>query len=344
MNLESELFAAIAAVRQAAKVTQAVQRNLVTAQTLTKKDRSPVTVADFASQAVVCRSLVQALSQAAVVGEEDAAALREADHAAVRARVVEQVRQVVPDANETAVLHWIDLGGAAADPTKRYWTLDPIDGTKGFLRGEQYAIALALIDRGEVVLGVLACPNLPRNPLPRKVDQPQAKGLLMAAVRGQGTVLLPLDGEGLNDVERVRADGDVALSQARFCESVESGHSDQDQSARIAAQLGITREPVRMDSQAKYATVARGEASIYLRLPTSTDYRENIWDHAAGKLVVEEAGGTVTDIDGRPLDFAQGKKLRANRGIVATQSVEHGKVIAAVVREEGEALRGVRGS
>jgi 3'(2'), 5'-bisphosphate nucleotidase len=43
----------------------------------------------------------------------------------------------------------------------RYWTLDPIDGTKGFLRGDQYAIALALVEHGEVVLGVLGCPNLP---------------------------------------------------------------------------------------------------------------------------------------------------------------------------------------
>ena len=45
-------------------------------------------------------------------------------------------------------------------PGGRYWALDPIDGTKGFLRGDQYAIALALIDDGDVVLGVLGCPNL----------------------------------------------------------------------------------------------------------------------------------------------------------------------------------------
>ena len=56
--------------------------------------------------------------------------------------------------------------------------------------------------------------------------------------------------------------------------------------------LGITAEPLRLDSQAKYAVVARGDASIYLRLPHG-GYRENVWDHAAGWLIVSEAGGRV---------------------------------------------------
>ena len=76
---------------------------------------------------------------------------------------------------------------------------------------------------------------------------------------------------------------------------------------------------MRLDSQAKYAVVARGEAEAYLRLPTRADYREKIWDHAAGVLIVEEAGGTVTDITGRPLEFTHGRDLAANRGVIVTQ-------------------------
>ena len=182
----------------------------------------------------------------------------------------------------------------------RYWTLDPIDGTKGFLRGDQYAIALALIDDGEVVLGVLGCPNLP-NP-------DGSTGAILAAVAG---------GAGARLVRRRRPTrGRCAsprrrrLAEARFCESVESGHSNQDHSAQIAARLGITAEPYRIDSQCKYAAVARGDASIYLRLPTRADYREKIWDHAAGKFVVERAGGVVTDVTGAPLDFAPRRHAR----------------------------------
>ena len=63
------------------------------------------------------------------------------------------------------------------------WTLDPIDGTKGFLRGEQYAVCLALLVDSSVEVGVIGCPNLPLDP--QKPDG--QKGCLFIAVRGQGT-------------------------------------------------------------------------------------------------------------------------------------------------------------
>jgi 3'(2'), 5'-bisphosphate nucleotidase len=85
-----------------------------------------------------------------------------------------------------------------------------------------------------------------------------------------------------------------------------------------------------MDSQCKYGAVARGDASIYLRLPTRSDYQEKIWDHAAGMLVVEQAGGRVSDIDGAPLDFRHGRTLARNRGVVATAGGVHARVLEAI--------------
>ena len=93
---------------------------------------------------------------------------------------------------------------------------------------------------------------------------------------------------------------------------------------------------IRIDSQCKYAAVARGDASIYLRMPTRKDYREKIWDHAAGMLVVEEAGGRVTDVKGHPLDFTRGRTLDANRGVVATCGPIHDEVIGVVKRVRSE--------
>lgn len=323
VNRTLELQAAIAAVRQAAAVTQTVQRNLVTADTLEKKDKSPVTVADYASQAIVCRALGEALGDDPVVGEEDAHELREDENAQLRVAVAQQVRSVVGDASVTQILDWIDRGGDNGSSTGRFWTLDPIDGTKGFLRGEQYAIALALIEDGQVVLGVLGCPNL-------SMPGQATPGLIAAAVQGEGARVMPLQGENLEGAAPIRVSRIDDTAQARFCESVESGHSDQDQSAQIARKLRILTEPVRMDSQAKYAAVSRGDASIYLRLPTRADYREKIWDHAAGAIVVTEAGGKVTDVAGKPLDFSHGRKLEENRGVIATNSLIHEAVVEAV--------------
>jgi 3'(2'), 5'-bisphosphate nucleotidase len=331
--LAVELAAALTAVRAASDLCRSAQGRLLAGHTLTKHDQSPVTIADFAAQAVVCAELTGALGAVEMIGEEDAADLRSAHSASMLAAVTDLVAtQRGRDASAGAVLDWISVGSSTGS-ADRYWTLDPIDGTKGFLRGEQYAIALALIERGEVILGVLGCPNLP-NP-------DGSTGAIFAATEagcrawydrgsrrpGRGE---PASAASPADGVPVRVAAPASLSEARFCESVESGHSDHDSAAQIAARLGITAEPYRIDSQCKYAAVARGDASIYLRLPTRPGYREKIWDHAAGKFVVERAGGVVTDVTGAPLDFSHGAKLDANLGVVATDGRFHAEVIDAV--------------
>lgn len=324
MSYQLELAAGIKAVRAAANVCRAVQANLITADTLEKKDKSPVTVADFAAQAIVCAHLLQALPDDLMVGEEDSAELRTGEEAGLRTSVVKHVADELGGADEAQVLSWIDHGchdGTAV----RYWTLDPIDGTKGFLRGEQYAIALGLIENGEVVAGVLGCPNM-------KVGDHQ--GALFTATKDGGAMMYRLFDE-TDEGQAIQVAQVSSASQARFCESVESGHSNQGEAAQIAAILGITAEPYRIDSQCKYAAVARNDASIYLRLPTSETYREKIWDHAAGKLIVEAAGGTVTDMHGQPLDFSLGRHLDNNKGVVATCGAIHDEVINAIRQVRG---------
>jgi 3'(2'), 5'-bisphosphate nucleotidase len=340
-HLPAEVTAAILAVRAASEMCADVQGRLQAGGTITKGDDSPVTVADFAAQAIVCAALTEALGDIVLVGEEDHTDLRAVDRAALLDGVVEIVStQLGASVSSTTVLDWISMGSADGQ-SERYWTLDPIDGTKGFLRGDQYAIALALIDRGEVVLGVLGCPNLP-NP-------DGTSGALFVAGDLAGASTDPADSDALDGAGSsrtacvayygssttlipVRVAEQPTMSSARFCESVESGHSDQGQSAEIAALLGITGAPYRIDSQCKYAAVARGDASIYLRLPTQANYREKIWDHAAGKFVVECAGGHVTDVTGAPLEFRHGRRLERNRGVVATGGVDHAEVVAAVGR------------
>ena len=161
-------------------------------------------------------------------------------------------------------------------------------------------------------VAVLGCPNLP-------TGDGRGTGCLFVAERDGGAWEIALDDPSATP-RRIAVDGDPVVTHARYAESVEAAHSDQDGSARIAALLGLAGTPVRMDSQAKYAVVARGDASIYLRIPRG-GYQENIWDHAAGLLVVEEAGGIVTDVDGRPLDLTTGRRMTANRGIVAAPAI-----------------------
>jgi 3'(2'), 5'-bisphosphate nucleotidase len=313
----AELRAALAAAREAARLTEAVRASLRPG-TVAKDDRSPVTVADYGAQALICRSLARAFPHDPVVGEEHGRALREPGGQAMLARVVEEVAAIVPDATAADVLAWIDHGDGA--PAGRWWTLDPVDGTRGFLRGDQYAIAVALIEGGTVRVGVLACPAL---------SLVGAGGTLFGAVAGQGAFMEPLAGGPRRPLAVVQP-GDTA--HLRFAESVEAGHGDQQRQAAIARAAGITAPPLRMDSQAKYGIVAAGEAALYLRLPNpdTPAYREKAWDHAAGALLVAEAGGRVTDAHGRSLDFAAGATLARNQGIVASNGAIHDAVLGAL--------------
>jgi len=318
-----ELQTGLDAVRLAARVCRSVQAS-ISGESLEKNDKSPVTVADFASQALICRALQQVFANDPVIGEEGAAELRADGGAEFLERIVAECQAVGVTADGETICDWIDRGNLQ-EHRNRFWTLDPIDGTKGFLRNDQYAISLALIVDGKIQIGILGCPNLPvdfQNP-----DGP--RGLLAWAVAGEGSYVQPLDAPSAAPT-RIAVTTTAASADARFCESVESGHSSHDWSSLIASDLGITREPFRIDSQCKYLAVAMGAADIYLRLPTRKGYQEKIWDHAGGVLVVEEAGGHVTDIHGRAVEFHHGATLAQNEGMVVTNGRFHDAVVAAV--------------
>lgn len=329
MNDDSSATA-LDAVAAACRVARTVQRGAA-AQQITKDDRSPVTVADFAVQAIVAMALRDSMPQVHIVGEERAGVLRQPEHDAVRRAVVEAVRTVRPDAGDDDVLAAID--GCDHDATAdSYWTLDPIDGTKGFLRGGQYAIALARLEGGRVVLGIMGCPNLSAD-RQRPFDDPDPTGVIYVASEGGGCRQYAADSPGLDPTPVLNEHGLSAFNPGqivRICESVESAHSRHTDSQRVASHLGLAVEYARLDSQCKYAVVARGQADAYLRMPTRKDYVEKIWDHAAGSLIATQAGAVVTDLTGSPLDFGRGHRLEANRGVVCAVGRVHPMIIRAI--------------
>ncbi len=320
---ESKTALLLSVLRDAAALGRAVRAETKPAG-LTKEDLSPVTVADFAIQALAGRRLRAAFPDIPLVAEEDSAALRAAGSAAVLEAVTWHVSRYEQDATPQAVCDWIDLGGA--EPGDCFWTLDPIDGTKGFLRGGQYVVALALMEHGRSVLGGLACPGL--NP-----DGTPGLGMIALARRGEGAWSAPMDDPGAA-WRRLCVSPCADPVRARMMRSFEAGHTNTGQTDAIAWAMGMNTEPVPMDSQAKYAALAAGRAEMQIRLlsPSRPDYKEKIWDHAAGTLVLEEAGGRVTDLHGAPLDFTQGRSLTVNTGLLATNGAIHDAALAAVRR------------
>ncbi len=322
---ETELKIGRQAVLQAMRISRTVQKELAREDCITKKDKSPVTIADFTAQAIVCKILTDHFPDIPIVGEERADALKKPENKETLNKIIHYIEndgKISEILNRENLFRSIDLGGG--QPTNQtFWTLDPVDGTKGFLRGEQFAIALALIFQGEVQLGILGCPNLT---LP---DQQSNRGYLFFAIKNQGTQLLNVES---GETRKVNCSSISDPKMMRFVESYESSHSNQDLQLQIARTLEMERDPVRLDSQVKYGIVASGNAEIYLRIPNpkTPDYREKIWDHAAGSLVVEEAGGKVTDILGKKLDFSAGKTLKNNSGVFASVPSVHNRILEII--------------
>lgn len=315
-------------VRAASALVAHVQSEMVTA-TLTKDDKSPVTVADYGAQALVGCLLDKAFPNDPLVGEEDSASLREPKNKETLERIARFVSRYTDGATTDAICKWIDRGNAESG--KRYWTVDPIDGTKGFLRGDQYAIALALVVDGQVQVGALGCPNLNIKYLTSD-DSTAFKpgsGSIVLAVRGQGTWAAPLAG---GDFVRLNVSKRTDASQARMLRSLEEAHTNVGQIGELVTALNVQADPVGMDSQAKYAVLAAGKGDVLVRLISSKmpDYKEKIWDQGAGSIVVEEAGGRISDLHGRALDFTAGRTLAHNRGILASNGALHKPLLAAL--------------
>ena len=323
-----ELQFALHTVRQASILVRQVQAEMTTAA-MTKDDRSPVTVADYAAQALVAYNLACAFPEAKLVAEETAQALRTSGHADTLQRISEYVRRFIPEATPELVCTWIDRG--ASQPSGSYWVLDPIDGTKGFLRGGQYVVALALIEEAQVQLGVLGCPNLAASCR----EEIGGKGSLTAAQLGKGTWTTPLDEPDPQAILDPRQYSRLQVSeckdprQMRLLRSFEAAHTNTGIINRLMEAMDVQAEAVRLDSQAKYALLAAGSGEVMVRLPpdNNPDYKEKIWDQAAGSLVVEEAGGRITDLHGRPLDFSSGRTLENNRGVLATNGPVHDRIV-----------------
>jgi 3'(2'), 5'-bisphosphate nucleotidase len=324
----SKVRFAITAVREAAQLVRRVQSEMVV-DALAKGDKSPVTVADFAAQAIVGKRLAETFPTMGFVGEESAEALRTEAGQATLQQITHFLRQLLPDATPEQVCEWIDRG--AGEPTNEFWTLDPVDGTKGFLRGDQYAVALGFIRDGVVRVGALGCPELAGGSSP----DPGGPGSLLVARRDSGSWAGTLNDEQTS-WQRLRVSDRTKATDARLLCSVEKAHTDTSGIGLLRKTLAITADPVPMDSQAKYAVLAAGVGDVNLRLisPKMPDYRERIWDQAAGSIVVEEAGGRVTDLDGKPLDFAQGRTLATNRGVLATNGHLHQTLLAGLQKIE----------
>jgi len=183
----------------------------------------------------------------------------------------------------------------------RLWVVDPIDGTRGFVRKNgEFSVMIGFCIKGRVVAGVVTEPALGRHTY---------------AQLGQGCWTQT----GKGPKTRCQAKPTTLISQAIFARSHTPNPSEP---GPLAAKLGVGGFLESYSAGVKLAQVARGEADIYLNdYPT---YRD--WDLCAGVILVTEAGGLATDSHGNPLEFGRPGNLQ-DRGLVSSCAGIHAQVL-----------------
>ncbi len=206
-----------------------------------KSDGSPVTAADRAAHEILVAGLHALTPGIPVVSEED------------------------PEAH------------GAASEADTFWLVDPLDGTKEFIRGSgDFTVNIALIQEGETHLGIVSAP---------------ATATTYYASRHDGSAFVDTDGTAQRIGTR-RADPArvvVAASRDHAGPLIEAAEARGDERVTVR----------RAGSSLKFCLVAKGEADLYIR-----DGRTMWWDTAAAQCVLECAGGLVLSLTGAPLRYS----------------------------------------
>jgi len=337
-----ECLVAELAVQRAAILTKNVLASVNRGE-FAKADTTPVTIADFAVQALLICAVRGAFPSDRFVGEENADALRENE--GLKQQVWDLVAsshsddsdlQLASPASVEEMLDAIDLGGRGkGGPKGRIWMLDPIDGTATFLRGEQYAISLALIEDGKEKVGVLGCPNLnlKTGRVQENVVDERGYGLMLSAIRGQGATIRPIGTRSLRPAVKIDRleEGPANLKDLHFVDSSQSNTWWHEKVCEVAARVGAPYPGTDLwSSHMRYVALIVGGGDVQLRIPRNPSTPVYVWDHAGVQLIFTEVGGKITDLNEKDIDFGAGRELANNWGIIATKHGLHSGILEVV--------------
>lgn len=314
-----------------------------------KDDDTPVTIGDLAAQALIVSALHHAFPEDTFLGEETAKMLRADDglaekvwelvrttHLDIASDVQVEEEILATPTSKEEMMDLIDLGmgeGFGKKKKGRIWVMDPIDGTLTFMRGQQYAVCLCLLEDGKQKVAVLGCPNLSLEQLPITENTVSKEGGYLVSTKVEcGVTLRRISSGSLQPAKRAVSRGIFkSLSQLGNIEALESNSMDHVKNKMVAEKLGMSWPGVDIWSQQmKYIAMAVGGHDVMVRIPVNDGHRTALWDHAGGHLLAEEMGIKITDVEGKDIDFGEGRRFYKNLGNVAAPVALHAQVLKTV--------------
>lgn len=298
-NYSNEVSFATELVKNAAKITEWFR--IKGFESYQKQNQSPVTLADFASQIYIISKLQAKFPEDQIIAEEE-------DSAFIDKRAEHAIEECFKGLKFKEIDNFKETLKYRSKNADRQWTVDPIDGTKGFLKNLSYAIGIGFMVDSKPKISAIAAPNY------------SMKGLaIFVAEKGKGAKASYGDGE----LSPVKVSRQTIIKNAGMCHSL---HHDQPWTLKFAELAGITKKNP-MDGMGKFCLIADGSFDIYIRPERNI---ANSWDYMPGDLVVREAGGVVTDLNGKPLKYEKSHCILSTPGIIASNGILHQKILKII--------------
>ncbi len=271
-------------------------------QSYIKQDKSPVTLADYASQIYIISKLKEIYPNDSIVAEESYSSQ-------LNLRPEKIIQNCFNALNLNVKLNFRDILNYRGPKSERQWSIDPIDGTKGYQEGLSYAIGIGLMSNYEKTLSIIGVPNY------------NEEGVaIFVANKNHGAQA----SYGGKKFVTIKVSEQKNINQSFLCHSL---HYDEPWVMKLAKILGIEKF-IQIDSMAKFCMIADGSAELYLK-PMKMDL-SYIWDFLPGDLLVNEAGGVVTDLNGKPAQYVQNKCVITAPGLISSNGNFHKEILEAI--------------
>jgi len=341
-----ELRAVAEIARSAARVCRALAAQLKEDGQLAvvdKDDLTPVTLVDFVLQALISSALRREFPQDGFLAEESGATL--ADQPELRQRLLRYAQQYIdPQMDESALPALLDAREASstqhgdAQRMHRTWVVDPLDGTRGFVSGKGFCIGIALIDsHGSAQLAGLAA------------ARDDSHMSIYVAQRNVGCFELLPNAEQSRRVvlDRSKSSGFLQSDVSNASAWTLSLSAYAKQAGWCPLPFGSAINPPRRlccGSLIKYAALLDGSVELFVQLDADVGRGERpgwkCWDHAAGVLCVEAAGGFVLDGEGGAIRFNHGKAQFSPPGLVLVAASSTCSVREVIANMHNSAAKG----
>jgi len=300
VGYRKELSLAVDLVKQASKITEWFRTK--NSLSFTKKDDSPVTLADFACQIFIISSIKKYFPEDQIIAEEESSAFLDLDAENIIKRCYTSLN-IIFEENLKDTLNY------RGPSSKRQWTVDPIDGTKGFQKGLAYAIGMGFMIQGEPTVCAIGVPNYKNTSL-----------TIFSAEKNHGAKV----SYGDQNFAKISVSNKNDFKKFRICHSL---HYNKPWVLDFARSIGISNV-IPLDSMAKLCMVADGSSELYIK-PLNMQ-RSFTWDFLPGELLIKEAGGKITDIRGNPIQYVNDKCKITAPGLIASNGIMHEELLNAL--------------